>query len=297
VTPVADVDVQTEALEAGRAFVDLSAWRKVHLHGTDAAAWLNDLLSADLAGLSEGSSRRSLLLSPTGRVRAEVLVIAVEDGFLVLQDPVQDTPIADALRPYVLSSDVTLEDATDRFGILAFPGATPPAGSVGRWTTPSALGDGVDLVVPEDRLGEAAGAAGSAGLMEAGPEAVEGWRIRAGRPRVGVDVGEDTLPHEAALDSLIGYHKGCFLGQEAVAKVRNLGHPPFVLLAATAPTRLAPGDPIRSHGSDAGMVTSAATIDDVAWAAIVRVRWAVREAELESLDGTMLDVRGPVLAA
>ena len=294
---MAGIDVQTAALEAGRAFVDLSAWRKARLRGTDAAAWLNDLLSADLAGLTRGSSRRSLLLSPTGRVRAEVMVIAVDDGFLLLQDPLQDTPIADALHPYVLSSDVTIEDATDRFGILAFPGATPPEGAVGEWATPSALGNGVDLVVPGDRLQEAAGAARSASLTEAGPEAVEGWRIRAGRPRVGVDIGEDTLPHEAAMDSLIGYHKGCFLGQEAVAKVRNLGHPPFVLLAAAAATRLSPGDPIRSHGSDAGMVTSAVSVDDAAWAAIIRVRWAVREAELESVDGTVLDVRGPVVAA
>jgi folate-binding protein YgfZ len=294
---MADIDVQTAALEAGRAFVDLSAWRKVRLRGTDTAGWLNDLLSADLAGLTPGSSRRSLLLSPTGRVRADVSVIPVDEGFLLLQDPVQDTPIADALQPYVLSADVTVEDATVRFGILAFPGTTPPEGAVGHRATPSALGDGVDLLVPEDRLRGVAGAARTAGLTEADPEAVEGWRIRAGRPRVGVDLGEDTLPHEAAMDPLIGYHKGCFLGQEAVAKVRNLGHPPFVLLAATAPTHLSPGDPIRSHGSDAGMVTSAVAVDDAAWAAIIRVRWAVREAELESVDGTVLDVRGPAVAA
>jgi tRNA-modifying protein YgfZ len=291
------IDPQIAALESGRAFVDLSAWRKVRVRGRDASAWLNDLLSAELAGLTRGSTRRSLLLSPTGRVRADVSVLAGEDGFLLLQDPEQDAPIGQALEPYVLSSDVTIEDATDLVGLLAFPGsAPPPEGALGQRATPSVLGEGVDILPPPSKLQEVGDAARAARLTEAGPEAVEIWRVRRGRPRVGVDLGQDALPHEAVMDHLIGYSKGCFLGQEAVAKVRNLGHPPFLLLAATAPTPLSPGDPVRSGDSDAGVVTSAAPLGDADWAAIVRVRWAFREAELDTTDGARLQVRGPAAA-
>jgi folate-binding protein YgfZ len=281
------------ALEAGRAFVDLSAWRTVLVGGTDAAAWLNDLLTADLAGMGTDEGRRSLLLSPTGRIRAEVTVVAVDDGFVLVQDPIQDAPIDRALAPYVLSSDVTVEDANARFRLLAFPGAEPPPGAPGQVLAPSVLGEGADLLLSPSEGDEAMRGAREAGLAEVDLEAVEAWRIRRGLPRVGVDLGEDSLPHEAPVDRLIGYGKGCFLGQEAVAKVRNLGHPPFVLVAVTAPDRLSAGDPVRVDGTDVGLVTSATGLPDHGSAAIARVRWTARDAELEALSGAPLEVRRP----
>ena len=60
-------------------------------------------------------------------------------------------------------------------------------------------------------------------------DAVEVWRIRAGRPRMGADFDRTAIPAEAGLEALIDTTKGCFLGQESVARVRNLGHPPRVL--------------------------------------------------------------------
>ena len=288
------VSEQVAALEDGRAFVDLSMWRKVRIGGSDAMAWLNDLLSADLDGMAPGTSRRSLLLSPTGRVRAEVSVLADDRGFVLVQDPAQDGGIDDALAPYVLSSDVELNDVTAGLGLLAFPGVPPDrASNVGKGlvSTPSVLGPGVDLLsAPEDVEAGMAGAS-RAGLTEATLEALEAWSIRRGRPRVGVDLGPDALPHEAAVGDLIGYHKGCFLGQEAVAKVRNLGHPPFVLLAVSGNGPLSPGDPVRADGADVGLVTSADVTGAPETAAIVRVRWASRDADLRSADGQPLAVR------
>jgi tRNA-modifying protein YgfZ len=290
---MAEIGEQVAALESGSGFVDLSSWRKVRVSGSDAAGWLNDLLSADLEGLAPGSARPSLLLSPTGRVRAQVSVIGLEDGFLLVQDSIQDAPIDRTLAPYVLSSNVALEDATASLAILAFPASNPPGAIAGRRAAPSALGGGVDVVLPPSGLEEAGASSRAAGMIEAGPEAVETWRIRRGRARVGVDLGPEALPHEAAVDDQIAYHKGCFLGQEAVAKVRNLGHPPFVLLAVEAPSALSAGDPVRSGGKDAGLVTSA-TADDghPGSAAIIRVRWSLRDAGLEAADGTSLQVRG-----
>jgi folate-binding protein YgfZ len=291
------IDDQVAALESGSAFVDLSAWRVVRVGGRDAGPWLNDLLSADLAGLEPGSARRSLLLTPRGHVRAEVTVAPLDGEILIFQDPIQDDPIDGALAPYILSSDVALEDVTDRIALLAFPGSGPPEDVPGRPITPSVLGSGTDLVAEPAAVDEVRIAARGAGSSEAGPEAVETWRIRRGVLRVGVDLGPDSLPNEGEVDRLIGHHKGCFLGQEAVAKVRNLGHPPFVLLSATAGTQLSAGDPVRSGDADAGQVTSATPAEDGASAAIIRVRWKVREDELRAADGTPLRIRGPATAA
>ena len=99
---------QLAALEAGRAFVDLSSLRKVRVTGDDAQGWLHDLVTTDVASLAHGQARRSLLLTPTGRIRADFMVGRDDEGFLLLQHPEQAGSIGDLLLPYVLSSDVTL---------------------------------------------------------------------------------------------------------------------------------------------------------------------------------------------
>jgi folate-binding protein YgfZ len=282
-----------EALEAGRAFVDLSPWRKIVVSGSDAEAWLNDLLSADLAGLDRGSTRRSLLLSPTGRIRADVTVAATTYGIVVIQDPVQPHAIDRLLEPYVLSSDVVIEDHTADLGLLAFAG--PALASLeGERLRPSALGPGEDVLLPSQAVADTRRAASD--LVEASPDAAEAWRIRHGAARFGVDLREDSLPHEAGLEEAIGYHKGCFLGQEAVARVRNLGHPPFVIVAVTADGSVQAGDPVRDGTSDAGVVTSSAPLADGRTAAIVRVRWAARDATLRTPAGTILRPRTRTVA-
>jgi folate-binding Fe-S cluster repair protein YgfZ len=180
------VSDQVAALEDGRAFVDLSMWRKVRVGGSEAMAWLNDLLSADLDGLAPGTSRRSLLLSPTGRVRAEVAVLADDQGFVLIQDPAQDGGIDDALAPYVLSSDVELHDVTAALGLLAFPDVPEDhakrLGS-GRLSKPSVLGSGFDLLPSPEEVEATRAGASRTGLTEAMLEALEAWSIRRGRPR------------------------------------------------------------------------------------------------------------------
>jgi tRNA-modifying protein YgfZ len=267
------------ALRRGRAVVDLSTWRKVLVRGADAAAWLNDLLTAELEGIRSGEGRRSLLLSPTGRIRADLTVTPHDDGLLLLQDPIQASPIDGALTPYVLSSDVSLEDVSDRLGLLALPDGAAPEGS---WAfRPSPLGTGRGLLFPRDVPPKVSG------LEPADPQDLEAFRIERGVPRFGVDLAEDSLPHEAPLDEAIAHGKGCFLGQEAVAKVRNLGHPPFVVLSLDAPTEVSAGDRLMAGDREVGRITSATRSDGGA-AALGRVRWTARDAELSTGEGTAL---------
>ncbi len=223
-------------------------------------------------------SRRSLLLTPTGRIRADFHVAAVDGSFLLLQAPEQPEDVDAILRPYVLSSDVQIEDRTDRSTLVAVLGDVGvPEGTDPVVLTPSVAGPGSDVVVATD------GAAGlierlrTSGLVEVDPADLETWRIRRGIPRMGVDFGPDALPAEVGLEGAIDFTKGCFLGQESVAKVRNLGHPRRVLLHVRSDAPVARGASVLAGEETVGEVTSAAAALQGS-DAIVRVRWdAARE--------------------
>lgn len=277
-------------LEVGKAFADLSYWRKVAVWGADALAWLDDLVTADISDLAPGRARHALLLTPTGGIRASFTVGAPGGTLLLIQDPSQPGPIEQLLGPYVLSSDVTLEDRTTALAIFAFPGrreapevphATPLA--------PSSLGVGVDILAPaEDHdlllrsLSEI--------YRHAGNEDVEVWRIAAGIPRFGVDALEGDLPQESGLSSAVSREKGCFPGQEAVAKVDTLGHPRRLVLALEAEGPASPGDPVMLDGSEVGQITSAAGVG-ARTLVLARLRWEARGADLRTGLGTELRPR------
>jgi tRNA-modifying protein YgfZ len=290
-----ELSEQVRALEDGRALVDLTWWRKILVSGSDGPGWLNDLLAADLSGMEAGDARRSLLLSPTGRVRADVTVLRVSEGHLLVQDPSQPDPIDALLSPYVLSSDVSLQDRTAELALFALPGHTEPPGPplAEGWMVmkPSFLGTGVGLVGPARARDPALRALtqGDHGLIEVGEQAVEAWRIARAVPRFPVDLTPDSLPHETDVGDAIAYAKGCYLGQEAVARVRNLGHPPFVLLALRSGDPVSPGDPVLADADDAGTVTSATPLPAGGSAAIARVRWAARKAGLRTAAGAALE--------
>jgi folate-binding protein YgfZ len=125
-------------------------------------------------------------------------------------------------------------------------------------------------------------------LTEATPEDAEVYRIRRGVPRFGVDFAEEWLPSEAGagFEHLIDTTKGCFLGQESVAKVRNLGHPPRLVLPFEAPDRVYPMARITVDGEQVGRVTSVAPLDEEPGTACIGwVRWEARDAEL-AVDGS-----------
>ena len=213
-----------DALMSGRAFADLSSWRKVAVSGGEALEWLNDLASADISDLGPGRARRSLLLSPTGRIRAEFTVAVPGGNLLLIQDPAQPTAIDALLEPYVLSSDVQLEDRTGDLALYAFPGRSSPDSPGTAVSTPSCTGAGADLIALAEDHDFLLRSLSTAYTL-AGSEALEAWRIAAGIPRFGVDALEEDLPQEGGFADTVSFEKGCYLGQEAVAKVRNLGHP------------------------------------------------------------------------
>jgi tRNA-modifying protein YgfZ len=276
-----------ETLASGTAFVDRSWFRCVAVTGADARAWLNDLVSADVGDLGPGRARRSLLLSPTGHIRADVTVADVAGTLLLFQDPAQSPPVDALLARYVLSSDVRLEDRTPATALFAFPGrATAPdvEGTVS--ITPSVAGAGVDLVcASRDR--DRVFASLSAAFTVADDAALDRWRIWNGIPRFGVDALDGDLPDEAGLGDTVATGKGCYLGQEAVAKMRNLGHPRRVLLHVASDAPLRAGDPVRAEDPPVGELTGATELGG-RWRGLARVGWRDRGAPLRTGTGAPL---------
>jgi tRNA-modifying protein YgfZ len=281
---------QLQALERDRAFAELRGWRLLVVRGADARGWLHDLITADVRTLEPGGAGRSLVLSPTGRIRADLHVALHADGFLLLQDPTQPEPIEAILSPYILSSDVELSDVSRRLAAFAViggdasgDGVTAEDGAI-VWS-PSPLGVGAGVVVDAGEPARRLRAALATDLVEALPEALERWRIRRGIPRMGADFGTDALPAETGLEGTIDFTKGCFLGQESVAKVRNLGHPPRAILSVRSGDPLVVGMPVRSGDATVGEVTSVAADD--ASLGIVRVRWGAAGEALTTAAGPL----------
>jgi folate-binding protein YgfZ len=273
VTTVTDATwEQVDSLDAGRAFRDRSADRALEVRGADARRWLGDLVTADVETLEPGTARRSLLLTATGRIQADLWIAARDAGsFLVLQSTDQPAPVGDVLRPYVLSSAVRLDDVTATLAVLLIHGPDEIA------SAPLA-----DRLVLEREIVDR-------GHREVTEQAWEIWRVGAGDPRMGADFGSGDLPAEAGLERVIDLTKGCFLGQESVAKVRNLGHPPTVLRHLVAAGPIEPGTPVLDHAGHAvGGVTSVAARREGGTALIARVSWAASEAALTASDGTEL---------
>jgi len=281
-----------ELLSAGKAFVDVSHRRSVAVSGSESLAWLNDLVTADLEHLRSGVACRSLLLSPTGSVLAEFTVIVVEGAVVLIQDARQPRSIATLLEPYVLSSDVELEDRTGRYAIFAFPGLSDAPDAPGAtWSAPSCLGAGGDLVATgehHDRLASVLRGT----YVQAPDEDAEAWRIASAIPRIGVDTSDGDLPREARLDQAVSFDKGCFLGQEAVAKMRNLGHPRRWLTALESDGAVAAGDAVSAGDVESGFVTSVATVNGASLA-LARIRWEHRDAVLRTSGGVELRPRVP----
>src|SRR5207244_406862 len=121
-------------------------------------------------------------------------------------------------------------------------------------------------------------------------------QLGGGRAAVGGGVLEDRPPQEGGLARAVSFDKGCYLGQEAVAKVQNLGHPRRALLRLEASGPVAPGDTIEADGKEAGEVTSAASLNGRT-VLLARVRWSARQQSLQTGGGVELRARsvGPWL--
>jgi tRNA-modifying protein YgfZ len=271
-------------LEAGEAVVDLSHRGVITVTGPDRLSWLNSLTTQALLDTPPGVAREALILSPHGHV--EHALHLVDDGqtaWLTVEPGTTDAVRGwlDTMR-FLLRVDVADVSAewavlgagpelTERLRASAGPGAPPvwvdPWPAMGATSASYAAVDQADhpgrqrsfaeVLVPRDRLAELA-----AGLPLAGTWAAEALRVAAWRPRLGLETDHRTIPHEVDwLRTAVHLAKGCYRGQETVARVHNLGRPPrrlvFLHLDGSEHTLPAHGDPVQLGERRVGFVTTA----------------------------------------
>ncbi|MEI2700825.1 MAG: folate-binding protein [Baekduia sp.] len=211
---------------------------KLLISGTDAAQLLDGQLSNDVAGLDQGSGCAAALLTGKGRMLAPVRVLRRADGYLLLTERATLQTVFDRLRSGALGWDaeigkLTLELARIELigpaseAVAATAGYSVPGPAVHACTDDSVrTEDGIELLVPAAAESDARERLRAAGALDATRELAEIVRIEAGRPRWGAELDEQTMPEEAGIvDQLVSFTKGCYVGQETVARLHWKGRP------------------------------------------------------------------------
>ena len=246
-------------LVAARAAVRLGNRGVLTVSGPDRLGWLHSLTSQHLEALAPDTPSTALVLSPTGHI--EHVLYGIDDGetFWAFTEPGRVAALVGWLDRMRFMRQVEVRDRSAEFEVVWFAASAldadePPEGSVVRRSDiPAGDADAVEVLVPRD--------AHWSPLPEAGVWALEALRIAAGVPRVFVDTDERTIPNEIGL---VGTHldKGCYRGQETVARVHTLGRPPRRLVAlhldGSGHSLPAPGSTITSEGRAVGFLGSAA---------------------------------------
>lgn len=204
---------EQRAIEAGTAWADLSHLSVIAVSGEDRLKWLHDLTTQFLTDLEVGLWKPAMILDPQGHIEYQFNV--VDDGtttFLVLDASYAETLVAYLTKmKFMLKVDV--RDATSEFAVLRAPGAATDIGG------PFAL-------VPRGEVAQMAQAF-NAVAIQVGTWALDAERVAAGRPRIGFETDHKTIPNEiGVLNGAVHMNKGCYRGQESVAKIFNLGNPP-----------------------------------------------------------------------
>jgi tRNA-modifying protein YgfZ len=226
---------QYELLRSSVGLIDRSDRGKLVLTGSEAAEFLQGQVTNDVESLAPGTGCYAALLTPKGKLRADLRVLRGEDRFMLDTEPHGLAPLERTIETYSIGREVRAENVTSARSIVSLLGpeararldvAPPEAehafveGELGLYV---ATDLGVDLIGPAGSTGAVSEALG---VEPVSPEAAECLRIEAGRPRHGIDMNEDTIPEEAGLnDRAVSFSKGCYVGQETVARLHYRGKP------------------------------------------------------------------------
>jgi folate-binding protein YgfZ len=239
---LATLDRQYRAATEGAALLDRSQAGKLALSGSGAIEFLDSVLSNDIAAVAVGGGVEAALLTHNGRMLAEVRVLRTEQELLLDTERVALQALFDALHQFRLGYDAALHKRTLECGLLSLigPGADAAlalvpgaelhahqAGSLaGRGVRVIRTEVGVDLLCAGEDVAAVVAQLTAAGATAIEEETAETLRIEHGRPRFGVEIDERTMPQEAGLhERTVSYSKGCYIGQETVARLYWKGKP------------------------------------------------------------------------
>jgi tRNA-modifying protein YgfZ len=255
--------------------VDRSHRAAITLTGGERKSWLHNISTQHVSELPDGTVTENLSLDGQGRVEDHWIQTQLDDVTHLDTEPWRGDPLLSYLRKMVFWADVAVEPAD--LAVLSLLGPrladTPVLDALGLDSLPAervavALADGgfvrrlqgsgieLDLVVPRTEAAKWRQRLVDAGVRTAGVWAYEAHRVAALRPRLGVDTDERTIPHEVGwIGTAVHLDKGCYRGQETVARVHNLGKPPRMLVLVHldgSTDRPATGDPVLAGGRAVG---------------------------------------------
>lgn len=235
---------EQRALAEAAGWVDRSHRGVIAVPGADRLTWLHSLTSQHLTELADGQATEALVLSPHGHVEHHMQVSDLAGTAWLDVEPGTAAPLAEYLESMRFWSAVEPGDLSADWGLLSLVGPNTAAvltalgvdpggprvvafdrGWVRRMPWPDT--DAADLLVPADSLASTAQRLTAAGAAPAGHWAFEALRVQARRPRLGFETDHRTIPHEVGwIGIAVHLDKGCYRGQETVARVHNLGRPP-----------------------------------------------------------------------
>jgi tRNA-modifying protein YgfZ len=270
---------EQRALARGAGWVDRSNRGVLAVPGADRLTWLHSITSQHLSALPDGRGTEGLVLSPHGHVEQHFAVAETGGTTWLDTEPGGQAPLLAYLESMRFFLRVEPRDATAELAVVTVLGPTAaavltaaglpapgewdvvplPAGGFAR-TRP---GGETDLLVPRDALRATADRLTAAGATPAGTWAYEALRVEHRRPRAGFETDHRTIPHEVGwIGTAVHLDKGCYRGQETVARVHNLGRPPrrLVLLHLSGERDVlpAPGTPVQLDGRTVGFLGTAA---------------------------------------
>jgi len=257
-----DPFAEQRALARSAGVVDRSHHGILRITGADRLSWLHSLTTQDTDHLAPGQATQALVLSPNGHVEHHLTLADDGTAVWIHVEPGTAGPLLGFLESMRFLLRVDPVDVTGEFALITLMGPDAAGGPPG---AVAALADpfGTDVIVARDRLAGTVADLERRGVKLAGVAAYEALRIAAHRPRLGLDTDRRTLPHEVGwIETAVHLSKGCYRGQETVARVHNLGHPPrrlvFLHLDGSDDILPAHGDPVTMGDTEIGFTGSAA---------------------------------------
>ncbi len=285
-SPVSYTDLVKEywAVKKAAGLVDVSKAGRLMITGKDRVSFLNGLLTSDVAQVKDDGGQHSALLNPKARVLADLYLYGKPDAILVDTGASPAINVKENLDRFVITEDVQIRDASADLVQITIQG--PRSAQMIKETLGIGVEDlkplghkplGPSTIVRRDRTGQGGYdiilpnheaeavwqgfllKAGDYGLEPVGSGAMEILRLEAGYPKYGVDIDDNIIVLEAGFKDAISFTKGCYLGQEVVARATHIGRVNKQLVKLEIESRDPPStrSKLKSDGAEAGFVTSA----------------------------------------
>jgi folate-binding protein YgfZ len=318
-----DAIAEYEALHRAAGVLDLSCRGRLCLTGTDRKRFLHGQVTNQVQELKEGEGCYAALVTAKGKLQSDLNIYCLAEELLLDFEPGLGKAITERFERFVIADDVQVVDVTPHYGLLSVQGprcaevlqaagldATPSAkrlhfvrvnhaawGEVYWMDHPRGTTSGADVFVPAEALRTAAEklalTAQAVGGRACGWQALETVRIEAGIPRFGADMDESNLAPEAGIEErAINYSKGCYIGQEVIARIRTYGQVAKALRGLILPSDMPAlprrGEKLFHSGNEVGYITSAAR--SPAWNRNLALGYVRREC---NVPGTELNLSSP----